>query len=75
MLTTQKVSHPPVRPKYGAFAPARLLLNTAMAQWAVNVEHEHKRLNRDEKEKTEGQIRRWKESDRTRVDVIGLEAG
>ena len=53
VLTTQKVSHPPVRPKYGAFAPARLLLNTAMAQWAVNVEHEHKRLDRDEKEKTE----------------------
>ena len=46
-----------------------------MAQWAVNVEHEHKRLDRDEKEKTEGQIRRWRESDRTRVDVIGLEAG
>ena len=53
VLTTQKVSHPPVRPKYGAFAPARLLLNTAMAQWMDNGEHERKRLDRDEKEKTE----------------------
>ena len=32
MLTTQKVSHPPVNPKYGVFAPARPLLNIPMAQ-------------------------------------------
>ena len=32
VLTTQKVSHPPVNPKYGAFRPARPLWNTAMAQ-------------------------------------------
>ena len=31
-LTTQKVSHPPVSPKYGAFAPARPFLDTTMAQ-------------------------------------------
>ena len=34
MLTTQKVSHPPVKPKYGAFAPARrarCFLKTDMA--------------------------------------------
>ena len=34
-LTTQKVSHPPVRPKYGVFAPARAFLETAMARWVV----------------------------------------
>ena len=34
-LTTQKVSHPPVRPKYGAFAPARAFLETAMARSVV----------------------------------------
>ena len=36
-LTTQKVSHPPVRPKYGAFPPARACLNTAMARWVVYI--------------------------------------
>lgn len=41
LLTTQKVSHPPVKPKYGALAPARRLLNRAMAnRVSVNVEHE-----------------------------------
>ena len=37
MPTTQNVSHPPVKPKYGVFAPARPLLDTAMAQRAVTV--------------------------------------
>ena len=31
ILTTQKVSHPPVSPKYGAFSAPRRLLNIAMA--------------------------------------------
>ena len=30
-LTTQKVSHPPVSPKYWPFPPSRRLLNIAMA--------------------------------------------
>ena len=41
MLTTQKVSHPPVKPKYGGFAPARPVLIIAMTQWLVNVKDEH----------------------------------
>lgn len=32
VLTTQNVSHPPVNPKYGAFAPVRPLVNIAMIQ-------------------------------------------
>ena len=39
-LTTQKVSNPPVSPKYGAFAPARPFLDTAMAQWVVCMKFE-----------------------------------
>ena len=39
--TTQKVSHPPVSPKYGAFGPVRPLLNRPMFQKMVNVKHEH----------------------------------
>ena len=49
LLTTQKVSHPPVKPKYGALAPARPLLNRAMAhKVSVNVEHEYIGKERDE---------------------------
>lgn len=45
VLTTQKVSHPPVKPKYGALlAPARPLLNIAMAHrvsmWSMSVRNE-----------------------------------
>ena len=44
VLTTQKVSHPPVKPKYGALlGPACPLLNIAMAhRVSMNVEHECK---------------------------------
>ena len=60
MPTTQKVSHPPVRPKYGAFAPARPLLNTVMAQRVVvvvNWEHEEGEKGTDGKEKRKSGIR------------------